>query len=501
MRLILHSSSFYIAGAIVLIVIALYLLISALGDDSSGLVTTHVERGTVAEIVSVSGVVEAENAAELAFPVVGTVTDVFVRTGDTVERGDALATLVSRTLVAERTDAVANLQAVLAERNELVSGPTSEARQVTSQTVENAKENLTRVIAEEAEDVKNARRALLSTALIAETKDPYQDATPPTVSGTYLCETTGTYTVDVYASGAASSYSYRIGGLESGTFDAFTDNPGRFGQCGLSLQFDEDSAYSRSTWTIEVPNTKSSSYTSNLNAYELALNNQENAIAAAENTLTLAEHEASLANAEPRSEALVRADAKVAQARARIELIDAQIADRSIIAPFDGIVTDVDILPGETATAEPVITMLAAGAFELTAQIPEIDITKLQIDQRAEAVFDARRSERVIGAVTYIAPLAYEIEGVAYFEAKVGFEEVPPWIRGGLNADIDIVVHEVTDVLRVPKRFIDTVGEAASVLLREGERIVPKEVELGFVGNNGFVEVIGLAEGVELIAP
>jgi len=103
--------------------------------------------------------------------------------------------------------------------------------------------------------------------------------------------------------------------------------------------------------------------------------------------------------------------------------------------------------------------------------------------------------------VTYVSPLAYEIEGVAYFEAKIGFEETPSWLRGGLNADIDIYVNEATGVLRVPKRFIETTDAGATVLLRNGEKTIPEQIELGFEGNNGYVEVRGLAEGTEIVAP
>lgn len=502
MRVILHSSFFYVAGAIVLIVAALVLLIGSVHTEKKDLIFASVERGDVTEIVSVSGVVEAKNTAELAFPVSGIVTDVFVEEGEHVKRGDTLATLASAKLVAERADALAALQSAIADRDELIAGPRSEARAVTEQTVENAEANLAKVTAEENEKVKNTRRALLSSSLIARTEDPDETATPPVVSGTYTCEDEGVYFITGYSTNnSQTNYAFRVSGLEGGSYKAFINSPGAFGECGLFLTFDPISDYSETEWIIEVPNTQSAIYQSNLNAYELALTQQEKAIETAENALALAREEATLENATPRTEALARAEALVAQRRARVASIDADIADRSIVAPYDGLVTDVTILRGETATIEPVITLLADGAFELKARIPEIDITKLAVGQRTEILFDARRSELLEGVITFISPLAIEIDGVAYFEATIGFNEVPMWMRSGLNADIDIIVGEVRDVLRVPTRFVSTSESTSSILVHDGEAIRTATVDIGFAGNDGFVEISGIPEGTEIVAP
>ena len=49
------------------------------------------------------------------------------------------------------------------------------------------------------------------------------------------------------------------------------------------------------------------------------------------------------------------------------------------MAPFDGVVTNLDVLPGETVTNAPIVTLLADDAFDMTARIPEIDITKVEV--------------------------------------------------------------------------------------------------------------------------
>ncbi|MFT5037106.1 MAG: HlyD family secretion protein [Candidatus Azotimanducaceae bacterium] len=501
MRILLHSSSFYIFGAVVLIGIALYLLFNAFGNEEKAYVSAVADRGEVAEIVSVSGVVEAKNTADLAFPVSGVVRSVFAVEGRHVKKGDVLASLTSSKLSAERLDALAALQKATAEKDELVAGPTVQGRNVTNTTVGNAKANLEQVTQTENEKVENAQRIFISSGLEAYGVDKVESSVAPTITGTYTCDTQGLYTLSVYSSGSRSGYSYSLAGLNSGTYSAQTNSPGTLGDCGLFIQFDTDSRYSSTQWEVPIPNTRSSVFQTNLNTYELALQQKTDAIIAAENALTLAQDTGMFNNAPARDEALTRANAAILQAQARIQSIDAQIADRSIVAPFDGIITNVSILPGETANATPIITLLASDTFDLTTRIPEIDITKIKEGQHVSIIFDAQSDETINATIDFISPLATEIDGVAYFEATVTFNETPSWLRSGLNADVDIEVEKVTDVIRIPKRFLLPDTELPTVLVQENDSVTEKQIEIGFTGNDGFVEIIGLNEGTTVVAP
>ncbi len=506
MNVLLGKRRFHIGIAIVLIGAALWLLVSINNNKEAPAVTASVSRGTVAELVSVSGFVEAQNAADLAFPVTGIVEQVLVKDGDEVAAGDILVSLQRDALLADRQDAYAAYLRAEADRDELLAGPTSQARSVTATEVAIAEETLAQTQREEMEKVNNARRALLSSGLTALSNDGDEDAPAPTVSGTYTCEEEGVYTIDVFRSGALSGFSFRVSGLESGTYTAYTDQPGVFGDCGLYLTFTASESYSNSSWTISVPNRQSASYISNLNAYELALEQAENNIRSAEQALELAEGRATVDNAAPRDEALKRANASVASAAARLAAVDAGLSDRVIRAPFAGSITDIDVLPGETVGTNPIVTILADDTFTMTVRIPEIDITKLELGQMAEIIFDARPSETIISYVNFISPIATEIDGVAYFKATLDFETAPSWLRSGLNADVDIVVNERTNVLRLPKRFVTSNDDGSgSVQLYDAtnpnREPVATPVEILFEGNDGFVAIDGIAEGTSVVAP
>lgn len=506
MRLILHPRAWYIALAIITACVLLFFAGRWLLIPREPEVLAEVTRGDVAEIVSVSGVAESKTAANLSFTAADVVEAVYVTEGDEVAAGDVLAILRQADLAAERSEAAASLEIARAERDELLSGPRLESRAVTDREVATAKSNLERTIAEQNEKVENARLALLSTGLEALPEDPDANdpPTPPTISGTYTCEDTGAYKVNVLsASDIDTKLKYRLLGLEVGTFFGYTESPTPMGACGLRIQFDDDSSYKSHDFEIAVPNDRTASYVTNYNTYQLALQTRENAVQAAEEALDKALKEQTLENADPRDEALRRANAAVLQAEARLELIDARIDERTIRAPYAGIITAVAITEGELAggTGEAAITMLGDGTFEITVRVPEIDVAKLAVDGRGTATFDARAGEEVPLTLTFISPLATEIDGVAYFTAKLTFDDAPQWLRAGLNADVDIFTREERGTLRVPKRYIRTTDIGSVVYLRRGRQTFEQPVELILTGTDGYAAVRGVSEGDVIVAP
>ncbi len=484
----------------VAVIIAIVVIFISTRDSTPTWITDTVSTGTVRNIISVSGVVDAVSTAELAFPTGGILESIGVKEGDVVTKGQVLATLSHNDLNADYQDALASVLIAEADRDELINGMSKEERDVSKTTTEIAREDLARITDEQNDRVLNAYRTLLSADLEAQPKNLDSDDDAPIVTGTYTC-TKGTYTLDVYSSNARSGYSYRLSGIEQGTYTAYTDTAGPLGACGLNIQFIDDVGYGNSVWTIEIPNTKSASYVTNLNAYNLAVTQGTNAISEAEQKLTLAEQNNTLDTATPRAEALSREEARVLQSKARLNVVGSQIKDHILTAPFDGTITNIEPVPGESVGTAPVVTMVSDDAFALTALVPEIDITKIRVGQKADVVFDARESETLPATVIFISPLAKEVDGVSYFEAKLVLDNEIDWLRSGLNADVDIIVETHENVTRIPKRYLKETDGVYTVLVPDGDASIPATVNVTFMGNDGFVEITGLDIGKTIIAP
>ena len=490
-------------GVSVLVVLggSVYTSITLHKDPLSGIATSTAETGTVQSIVSISGLTKSRDTAELAFPVSGIVASIPVREGDTVAAGTLLATLASNGQVANLKKAEAGVAIAKNNLATLLAGTRNEAREVTTAAVASAEAEVHRITTSQKILVDNARHALYSNHLVARSSRTDEDAPAPTITGTYQCDQAGTYTIELYDSAAASGYSFNLSGLETGTYPISTNQANPLGTCGLYVQISPYTSYSNTTWTIEVPNPSDSSYVALKNALMLAEQTASSAIASANEALTLAKRKQSLENANATPENIAAATANVAAAEATLAEVTAALADRSIIAPFTGIVTSVSILAGETAPLTPVITLLSTSTYEAVARVPEIDITKVALGQEAHLVFDAARTEPQTGHVSYIAALPTVIDGVSYFDVKITLDTIPAWLRGGLNADIDIITDSRTNVTKVPSRYIFTNGSSTSIRTLFGNTLATTTVTVSFRGNDGYVAVTGIEPGTVIVAP
>jgi HlyD family secretion protein len=498
-RFFSHRSLYvYITGAVALGVV--FLIVSVVTRTDSPRVVTTVESGTVRQVVSVTGAIRAENTAELGFPAPGIVDSVHVRKGDVVATGTKLVALDTDALTADVAEARSELRSAEADLAELRAGVRVEQQVSSAAAVALKQQALERTIIDGQRTVDSAQRTLLSSDLIAVTTNADEDAPAPIISGTFLCDQPGTYTLTVFSSQSPSGYSLRLSGLESGTFVAASEQSAPFGTCGLRAQFTPGANYHNSVWTISIPNQLSPEFTTNRNAYEAAVTQTETAIALAEQELTTAEADAILTTAPTRIEAIARAEAAVARAAARLARTEATLRDSQLTAPFAGTVVRVDAVAGETVGTVPVVTLLSTERYELIARIPEIDVGKLALGQTAEVVFDTAVTETQTATIDFISPEATVIDGVAYYEARLELTTLPPWLRSGLNADIDIIIAEETG-LRLPRRFVSQTEESASVLIANGNSIATSTIEVSLVGNDGFVAIRGIPAGTTVVAP
>ncbi|MFQ6102331.1 MAG: HlyD family secretion protein [Anaerolineae bacterium] len=106
----------------------------------------------------------------------------------------------------------------------------------------------------------------------------------------------------------------------------------------------------------------------------------------------------------PTEEEVAVAKAQVEQAEAAVGLIDAQIAQLTLTAPMDGLVTTRSGRTGETATAgAPLLTIANLDEVTLVIYIPENRIGQVQVGQQVEVQVDSFPERTFVGEVASIA--------------------------------------------------------------------------------------------------
>lgn len=256
-------------------------------------------------------VIASGSNVSLSFPKSGRVETVLINAGDEVSAGQVLARLSAPDAQGAVSQAKGALDLAEAQYASL---------------------NVQYANAKKQQDllVKNAYQTLLSSGL--EGTANIQDENTPIISGTYTCGKEGTYTLKPYQSGDTDSgYSMNYSGIENGTTGVKYENSVSLGNCGLQVKFLNKTIFNPAVvWTIAIPNTKSSVYLANKNAYELAENTRDKVLSDLATTIGNNTGSSSVAKAQ------------VDAARGAYQAALGAYQNNVITSPVHGIVTFVD---------------------------------------------------------------------------------------------------------------------------------------------------------------
>lgn len=133
------------------------------------------------------------------------------------------------------------------------------------------------------------------------------------------------------------------------------------------------------------------------------------------------------------------ADLQMVQAQAALEIAQANLAEATLFAPFDGTVASVSIAPGELAQPhQVVITLATLDRLQIeTTDLSERDIAKVRVGASAD-VFVEALEETIEGKVIAISPIADEVGGDVVFKVTIELEYQPKGLLWGMTAEVNI---------------------------------------------------------------
>ena len=185
-------------------------------------------------------------------------------------------------------------------------------------------------------------------------------------------------------------------------------------------------------------------------------------------------HESALA-------ALAAAREEVARSRAAAEAARDNLAKTRFLAPFDGVVSALNVEQGEiviTGTMNnpgtQILTVSDLSRMLVRADVDETDVVDMKLGQKTKITVDALPDTSFPGTVTEIGntakrSLVSSVEGQTNFEVKVVFEHDVPQVRPGMTADVEIETATHAKALGVPIQAVVVRSE------RELERAARKE--------------------------
>jgi RND family efflux transporter MFP subunit len=195
------------------------------------------------------------------------------------------------------------------------------------------------------------------------------------------------------------------------------------------------------------------------------------------------------------------ANAQLAQSMAEIDLLSAQngLKKMTLIAPFDGTITAVNVAPGESA-AGPVVELVTMNALEVVLDIDEVDIGSVDVDQPATITFDAYPGVVVNGEVKSVSPRPENLDtnDIVQYEVHVSLDKTDVRLLVGMTASATIETYNLKDVLLVANSAIypDTANGTFYVRLVGADgKVTRADVTIG-PHNAEYTQVLsGIKEG------
>jgi len=470
-----HKTIVWVGVVLIVLISAFFLMRD--GDDKS-IETQVVERVTVQRVVDETGVIESPQEADLSLEKTGQVASILVVRGDVVSVGDVLVRLDQSEQQANLLSAQAKLkveEATLADMKANAEGSTEPSSDL---SITKKQQELL---------IENAYTKLLSGGLVAEPANTTFTQTPPAISGRYA-GLEGMYIINLHRGSQWIDYEISVFGLETVRGIEISNTAlSPLGTRGLFISFSDPVVdYMKTRWIVTIPNTQSSSYLANYNAY----------IAAKESG------EVTVAGTEVNVEKIRSQEARVEQARAEVITAEAQLSKRTLRAPFSGIITDIHATEGEVISpATPIASIISDGRYEVVVDIPESDIAHVSVKDVATVTFDAYDDIVFTAHVTFVTPSAKVVDEVSTFETTLQFDKVDERIRVGLSADVEILAAERVDVLAIPSRaVIERDNGEKFVRVAENGSLTEVSVRTGLRGSEGLIEIKnGLSEGDEIV--
>ena len=129
---------------------------------------------------------------------------------------------------------------------------------------------------------------------------------------------------------------------------------------------------------------------------------------------------------------------QLALLEARLNAAQAKVAAFSVVAPFDGVVADLNAKVGSSINAGEVAVTVAdfSNWVVMTTDVTEIDVVKLTEGQPVTVTFDAFPELELKGSVLSIGQTYTQNQGDVVYEVAVLLADTHPAMRWGMTAEV-----------------------------------------------------------------
>jgi HlyD family secretion protein len=408
-----------------------------------------VTKGAIENTIVATGKVTARTNTTIAFPRSGAVVSLFVKEGDQVKKGQPLAALDTHDLQSTAEQQHANYLSALASYSQTVKGPTDAELASAQAALASAQSTYSDLFAAPSDNtLANLHATLLNAEATLKQKQAAYDM-------------------------------------------AYKRDPAGIGGSSAALDLEKatnDYNAAKANYDKEFDKPKNSS------------------VASASSQIASAK--ANLAALTPTTETVAQSKAKLDQAYAAWQQAEQNIHDATIVAPYDGLVTNVYFEIGDWQnTGSPAIDIADFNDPIFEVNVDETDLGNVKVGKTARILLQTYPDAPITGTVQSIARTGTSSGSIVTYKVKLVMhptDQAQSEVLLGMSGTSEIITQNIQDALLVPNRALiaDATTKGYSVQrLKADNTVETVSVKLGALSTENAQVLEGLKEGDTLVVP
>lgn len=380
-------------------------------------VTGKVGRGNVSKVITATGTVSYPTLINLTFEQTEKLIAKNVAVGDKVKAGQVLMQIDP-----------SNLQQTVNQQQANLASAQAKLKQVEEDALPTAVSSL-----QQAQETLNTKQTALNTA--KNNADPAYLANQVSIANQNVLQASNTL-----AQAMASGDNSKIQSAQTALTQA---------QQGLSTAQNAQNGGAASALAIAQ------------SAYEVAQQN-----------VSIAQEKVNKLEQGQNSADILSAQTAVQNAQAQLETAQTNLGKATMVAPFDGIITAVTGQVGQvmestsTTSSKPGVTLAAdPDVLQIDTTVGQADVNSVKVGQKVEITLDTQPDTKISGTVTAIAVQGTTTSNVTTFGVTVTIDEKGTILKAGMNANVNIILDQVKDVLTIPSEALKTMNGKSFVLV------------------------------------
>ena len=420
---------------------------AASGDDSASYSRATVQSGAMSETVYGTGTTSAKNQPNVLAQADGTLTDLRVAVGDTVQEGDILAVITNEDI----DDTITDCEFALWELDETIL-ETSAGSSVLSIKAPMAGRVMA-IYAAAGDDALAVFRREGALAIIStDGRMRVEVDDVPKAANLALGDSVSVIGASVDVTGTVTDLTLQ------GTHATITINSDEL-PMGETVTVTTAAGQSVGTGTLEVNKPMEvSAYGGTIKSVSVKVGQKverkDTLFKLEDSPLTL-----TLENLRLQREAAAK----------ELEDVKAQRENLIVVAPCDGIIASLEVSEGDEITSGSLLCSILQGEdMKLTIAVDELDVVNVEAGQKVTITVDALSGVEISGEVYKIAPVGSNSGGVTTYDVELSFDAEGTGVRSGMNATGEIEIASKSSTLFVPVEAIMTINNTTYVMVEDG---------------------------------